>query len=455
MMRTIAVTALAAVLAVSACAPKVVPAPVVSTPRFPDFIRPAVPAAYASSPAVAVHDRGWAFLQAGDLRSAAREAGLALRAAPDFYPAETLAGYVELAGNHPGDALERFDRALARDAVDLAALTGRGHALAALDRETEAVQAYEAVLNVDPSAIDLRRRVEVLRFRGLQRDLEGARQAAKGGRTEAAIRAYQAAIASSPESPFLYRELAAVERQAGNLAPAIEHYRRALALEPGDAASVAAIAGILEERGEVEEALRTYDEALALEPNPAIGDRRDRLRARLELARLPDQYRAIDGAAQVSRADLAALIGVRIPLSLQGGPARDPGVITDVRGHWAEPWIMTTARDGVMEAFANHTFQPESTVRRVDLAQAVSRLLARVADTAQLRAWQSASVRFADVPPGHLAYPAASVVVAANIMQTAPGGTFDLSRPVTGAEAIEAVERVKALAPPPASTPPP
>ena len=40
---------------------------------------------------------------------------------------------------------------------------------------------------------------------------------------------------------------------------------------------------------------------------------------------------------------------------------------------------MAVAHAGVMEPFANHAFQPRPLVRRVDLAQVVSRLLAQVA----------------------------------------------------------------------------
>ena len=60
--------------------------------------------------------------------------------------------------------------------------------------------------------------------------------------------------------------------------------------------------------------------------------------------------------------------------------ARDakPVVLTDIRGNWAAPWIQAVTRAGVIEAFPNHTFQPNATVRRGDLAQAVSRVLALI-----------------------------------------------------------------------------
>jgi tetratricopeptide (TPR) repeat protein len=441
-MRSLAAPALAAALVLSACAARTIPAPVVTTPRFPDFIRPAVPASYADSPVAGLGDRAWAFLQAGDLRNAERETTVALRAEPAFTPAETIAGYVELARNAPKEALVHFDRTLARDAADVAALAGRGHALMELQLEADAVRAYEAALAVDPSLNDLRRRVQVVRFREMQQRLTEARDAARSGRTAEAVSGYTAAIASSPDSAFLYRELAALERQSGDLDAAIEHYRRAAALEPSDAGSLAAIAGILESRGDLEGALDAYDAALAVEPSAAVAERRDALRERVALARLPAEYRAIEGAPEVSRADLAALIGVRLAPLLEPQPSRDPGVVTDVRGNWAEPWIMSTVRAGVIEPFANHTFQPRAVVRRVDLAQAVSRLLAQVVAPAQVRAWQEARPQFIDVSPSHLAYPAAALAVTSGVMG-AVGGAFRPSQIVSGAEAVDAIERLR------------
>src|SRR5580692_2116727 len=81
----------------AACAPKVVPAPVVTTPKFPDFIRPLVPPSFANSPVAETEQLGWAYLQSGDLKTAEHEFAAALKAAPAFFPAETSLGYVELA----------------------------------------------------------------------------------------------------------------------------------------------------------------------------------------------------------------------------------------------------------------------------------------------------------------------------------------------------------------------
>jgi hypothetical protein len=55
-------------------------------------------------------------------------------------------------------------------------------------------------------------------------------------------------------------------------------------------------------------------------------------------------------------------------------------------------------------------------------------------------------LKFSDLSPSHLAYPAASVAVASGVMTMAPGNSFQPSRAVTGAEAIEAITKIQALA---------
>ena len=442
---------LAALVASSACAPKIVPAPIVTTPKFPEFVAPPVPPSLADGVAALYESRGWAFFQSGDLRTAEREFSSALRSTPEFYPAETSLGYLELARKDPKAALPHFDRALELmpQHTDVAALIGRGQSLLALDRESDALGAFSAALAADPSLTDLARRIEVLKFRDVEQGLARARDAARAGRLDEASQAYTAAIASSPDSPFLYRELAGVDRQTGDLDAALEHLRKAAALDSSDARSIQQIGEILQSRGDVQGAEKAYVDSLAIEPNAEIEKRVEDLRARAALARLPAEYRAIDEAPQVTRADLAALIGIRLAPLLQGARrSGDAALITDVRNNWAATWIVAVARAGIMEPFANHAFQPRTVVRRVDLAQAVARLLARVdaQNPGRGKSWQSARLKFTDLSVTHLAYPAASIAVAAGVLKTGDNNAFQPSKVVTGAEAIDAIDKVGALA---------
>lgn len=431
---------------VGSCAPRVIPAPVVTTPRYPEFVRPDVPASAALGTAAQFHDRSWRFLQSGDVRGAEREIALALKASPGFYPAEAMSGYVALARAEPQAALEHFDKVLSEETAYPSALVGRGQALLALNREPEAIESFESALAVNPSLTDLRRRVEVLRFAALEREVAVARRASNEGRLQEAAGAYRTAIERSPNSAFLHRELGLVERSLGNVDQAWEQFRQAFGLDPFDAASVAQMAAIVESRGELDEALRLFDQSLGIEPSATVQAQRNALVARMELARLPAEYQAIGTVSELTRADLAALIGVRLGDRLPSAASGGVVVITDVRGNWAEPWIMAVATADVMPPYDNHTFQPGGAVRRIDLAQAVSRLLPLVSSAEQMATWQKARVTFGDVSGGHLAYPSASAAVAAGVMRRTADQNFEPSRIVTGTEAISAIEVLQTLA---------
>src|SRR6185369_6922511 len=115
------------------------------------------------------------------------------------------------------------------------------------------------------------------------------------------------------------------------------------------------------------------------EPNEAIEAKADDLKARAAFATMPDEYRSIEASPAITRAHLAALIGVRLADLLKRAPRSNSVVMTDTRGSWAAPWILTVARAGLMEVYPNHTFQPGAFVRRADLAFAASQALTLIA----------------------------------------------------------------------------
>jgi tetratricopeptide (TPR) repeat protein len=432
--------------ALAACAPKAVAVPT-GAPRHPEFVFPASPESVPAELRARI-ERGWQYLQSDDFRSAQREFSTVLSRQAAFAPAETAMAYVELARKNEKDAVERFDRALKSNAAYVPALVGRGQALLELQRDAEALASFEAALTADPSLIELKSRVDVLRFRATQAMLHRAKAAVDAGRIDEARAAYEQAIAASPDSAFLYRELAAVEQRAGQSDRALEGYRKAAQLDPTDARSLAAVASILEERGDVIAALASYERARTIDPSEVSEADLARIRGKVAVAKLPAQYRAIPSATSVTKADVAALIGVRLEaLVARARPSQ--AIITDIRGHWAERWIIPVVRAGIMELPANYRFQPGSAVRRGDLALIVSRVLTLIATVhpEAARKWQGARLRIADVPAGHLSYPAVSAAVASEVMPL-DGGAFQLLRAVTGAEALDVTARLEALARP-------
>lgn len=442
--------AVIALAVITACASRSAAIPETpAAPRHPDFLYPEVTDAAVLGQVAGQIERGWRYLQADNLKNAEREFAGVLKAAPGSAAARAALGYVELARQAFAGAVTEFDRALEAERVYVPALVGRGQALLALGRDSDALASFEAALEANPEVAGLRGRVDVLRFRAVQDNLARAKMAADQMRWDEARAAYTQAIAASPDSAFLYRDRAGVERRAGRAEAALADARQALTLDPSDARTHHAVGELLDEQGDAAGALAAYEKAQSLDANEVPRAIIERARAAAAFARMPAEYRAIPSAPALSRADLAALVGVRLSDLVSAVRPRQV-VITDVRGHWAQEWITSVVRAGVMDTLPNYSFDPNASVRRAELAQTVNRALTLIAAQKPRLAekWQGAQLSINDLPPAHLAYPAVSAAVASGVMRLLPDGTFQLLRPVTGAEALEIVGRLEALAAP-------
>ena len=440
--------ALAVLVLLSACAAKPAPMPpTVTAPKFPDYIQPIPPPDLGTPAAVERHHVGWQWLQAGDLRAAERNFNSALKQSPTFYPAEVGLGYVALANKKLKDALLHFDRAVVANPRYAPALAARAEVLLATGETDEAEQSIEAALKESPNLGSLRSRLEVLRFRARQADISRARKLAESGNLDEARGAYLIALEASPDSPFLLRELAEVERRAGNAETALGYARRATEMEPDEPRGHVILGELYESQGDLAKAADAYSAAVTLLPDEALGEKIERLRARAAFEAMPEEYRAIESAETVSRAQLAALLAVRLEPLLTRSRRVNAVVITDTRNNWASNHILSVARAGVMEVYSNHTFQPDAIVRRGDLALAVSRVLDLVAaNHPQLAAeWRRDRRKFPDVSPRHFSYPAVALAVEAGVMAPLDDGSFQPTRPITGIEAIAAVEKLQEL----------
>lgn len=444
--RSCVVAAVGVCILLSACAAKVLPTPIVGAPRYPEFAFPSVPLEFGDELAAKVK-RAWAFLQSGDLQTSGQEFSVALQKFGGFYPAEVGLGYVELAQSDYATAMVRFDRSLSIASNYVPALVGRGEALLGEEREQEALSSFEAALNIDPSLVAVRRRVEVIRVQGLQRNVEEARIAALVGRDSEAALAYRRAITASPESAFLYRELAIIEQRQGNEIDALEHMERATVLDPNDAMSLRTLGELYEGRGQYDEAIETYTRANEVEPTSDLITRIEKLMDRVEFERLPGEFRAISSLSEVTRADLAALLGVRLQGLIERNSSSESVLITDIRSHWASSWIMTVASAGFMEVYPNHTFEPSAVIDRGDLAEVVSRTLGAISSRAPTlaREWKAESVSFVDLRSNHPSYPSAELSVAAGILRMTEDGSFGFTRIVTGTEVVDAIGRLEVL----------
>jgi tetratricopeptide (TPR) repeat protein len=428
--------------------PVVAPATAPGAPKFPDFVFPEAPSGLAPPDVTSRYTSAWQTLQSGDAKAADRDFAAILKQTPAFYPAEAGLGYAALARHDASGAVTHFDKALTANATYAPALAGKGDALVVEGHTDGAIEAYQAALAADANLVPLKTRIDALKFRSAQDLVASARKAADAGHFDEARREYHSAITASPESAFLHRELAQVERRAGDNAAAIAEAQHAVTLDPADSRALTLIAEVYESGQQWSQAADAYAAVNALEPSDALVSRIDLMRQKAALDAMPVEFKSIDGASTVTRAQLAALLGVHLEDLLGRARGSNAVLTTDTRTSWAAPWIMAVTRAGVMEAFPNHTFQPDAPVRRADLASAASRVLTIIGSEKPKLApkWRDQRPHFSDLSPAHLSYPAAALAVSAGVMTPLDGETFQLTRPVTGPEALDAVTKLEALA---------
>ena len=447
------IVALAALVAttVAACAPKAPPPPPPTgiAPRYPHFPTPEIPASLKVAADISDrHAIAWRRLQAGDHRGAQRDFLELIKRLPSFYPAETGLGYVHLAERQFKSAATRFTTATAANPRYLPAWLGQVEAQLGLESDPGAIAALERVVALDPKRESARTRLDLLRFKQLQVVLEAARRAKQANRLPEAQRTLEDALALAPNSNLVLRELAVVEHARGALDAAETHIRRAIQIEPADPESYAALGAILEASSRYRDAAAAYTKAASIDPRPAWVDTAAALKEKAINASIPAEFRELPAAPSVTRAQLAAFIGIRLEELITAAPKRVAAVATDIRNHWANEWILSVTQAGVMDIFANHTFQPESLVRRSDLAQIVGQLLrlALGAKSPELARWRAERPKFADLPTTHLSYGAAALAVAANAMSAQTGDRFAATRPATGRDVVTAIARIDQLA---------
>jgi tetratricopeptide (TPR) repeat protein len=416
-------------------------------PALADVPMPAVPASLGAPPEIqAQHAKAWSQLQSGDTRGAAVAFQDILKGSPNFYPAETGLAYVHLAAKQYQAAMTRFRAVLIHDVRYAPALQGLVDAELGLGRTAEAIDALERLVPVAPDPQAARTRLDVLRLKEMQSFIDGARAARQAGRFDEARGLLERAQNRAPTSAAILAELAAVETDRRSLDTAEVYARRAIEVDANDASGHAALGAVFEARGQYREALPAYTRAASIDSrwNDAV----TRVRERSEAGVVPKEFKDLESAPAVTRAEAAAYIGMRLERLLAAAPRRIFAVATDVRQHWAEPWILTVTGAGVMEILPNHTFQPAQPVRRDELAASLAVLveLALTDRSKEFVSFRAVRPRFADLPEVHLFYPPAALAVASGTMTVGDDARFNPTRPVSGADFVRAIRRIQQIA---------
>jgi tetratricopeptide (TPR) repeat protein len=324
-----------------------------------------------------------------------------------------------------------------RDVPDyVPALAGAGAVALRQGRVDDALSYYRRAQALDPNDGRLRSRLAEVKLRVTERAASDARQALERGDSAEAERQYRASLDAAPEVGGLRLELADLLAKQGRNAEAMEVLA---ADETGDRAVLLRLAELSAQGQDWSAAASAYERLLARDPRDLEAQQgAAQARAALDLSRRPEEYRRIVESARLTRAELAALLDVKVTALARLTP-RQPEVAVDISGSWARDHVLRALSLGLIDLYPNHTFQPGAAVRRGDLASAVARVL-------DLLNWQSGSApTLVDMSRSNYFYAPAARVVAAGLMDVTPGNAFEPWRPVSGREATDVIDGLARL----------
>jgi len=431
--RLAALTLLAATAALAGCAttataPTTRPGAGLAAERVP-----AVPV--GASPDVAA---AW-----GGLRIGGTVPGAAVLSPADRATAigQAYEGFRGLRSGDLATAQNAFGAALAASADLAAAQYGMGLTADLQGRSDLAADWFAAALRSDASltraAVELNR----LALVSVSPTLRRAEQAAQSGDVAAAETAYRQVIVQAPFLAGPYIRIAELHLTQDDTEAAIqvlEGARRTLGDHP---AVLRKLGELFMADGRYAEAADAYQRLVDEVPDDADAAVRAReARAAYEQAALPSEYRTLADKADLTREELAAVLAISLR-SLEDLAAGRPGVIVaDAGDRWTTPYVLRTVQWGVLDVYQNNEFYPRMKVLRSMLVEAAYRVLELVgaADGAPRPA-------LSDPPPEHVLYRQVQAIVGLDILQLQRNGDFDLLEPVSGAEAMRAIERLGAI----------
>jgi tetratricopeptide (TPR) repeat protein len=417
---------------VPGCAKRLVPA----IPEGEAYMFPAPSAGDASPAEEKALRAAWNDVLAGDTAAAGRRYEKLLARRPDLAAAQTGLAYARLRAGRLDEAGAAFASVLASRPSDVPALVGAGSVAFRRGDVDGAVGFYRSAQALAPDDALVRRRLTALKLQATEGRMGLAQAALDRGDSDTAVREYSRALEVAPEVAGVRLALADLLAKRGDVAGAAA----LLEADPsGDRQVGLRRAGLLMTLEEFGRAAEVYRGLLAADPADAAAREGEKAaRDGMEALSMPEEYRQIAAAPRVTRADLAALVAVRVH-QLQRLGAGEARVALDIGSSWAREPIARVLALGIMDVYPNHTFQPGALVRRVDLARAASRVLDRLG-------WpRSSGPAPGDMSPSHLDHEAVTRVLGAGLMALAASGGFEPWRPVTGAEAIEVVDGLSRL----------
>ncbi|MBN2383819.1 S-layer homology domain-containing protein [bacterium] len=231
---------------------------------------------------------------------------------------------------------------------------------------------------------------------------------------------------------------------------AVHFFRKILEIEP-DRVSV------IEKLIETYVQLKDYSSARLLlekcQEYPGVADTINRLEKIIEQGLLfePQSMGSlnIEHEQQVSRGQICALIVALFEpdqYSWKSVPdGAHPFIALDIKGHWAEEYIKEMIKYGIMLPYSNHTFKPDASIVRYELASILNYCLINIAPELLDEKLAKKDILVRDVSPRHAHYQAIRNILVLELMKVDRQSDFRPYETLSGLEVIRIINKFKSI----------
>jgi len=356
-------------------------------------------------------------------------------------------GYVALLEQDLTSAEAYFQAAVKKSPELTLARIGLVQVCEQTGKEEMAFSELREILKVNPAHAWAREKYEALKTTKTERAIEEAEAAIAAGNLEKAKESYLRALHYSPESVPAHTALATLYKKERKFSNALVHLQAAVASEPQNRKLLEDYASTLEEAGQLEKSLDIYERLQALDrSNRNVQQRIESLKNRLGIYEIPSRYTEIPLTDAVTREEVAALVAVKFK-DVLAEPAPQPPIIIDISTSWASRFILKVTALGLLDVYANHSFQPRKRVTRAEMADLIYRIMRSLEERGFRfhRQIPMEKIQVQDVTPDHLGYLSILQVLSYQIMDLYPDRSFRPDQPLSGQEAIRILDVLLAL----------
>lgn len=360
------------------------------------------------------------------------------------YKLHNAFGYVYLMKNKLENAARNFRESISLEKDNLQAEYGLAM-ISEIKNDTEdAFRRYGELLTKYPETAWIRTKFELIKSRETEKYMRSAEENQGENNSSAYINDLENASRYSPEINEIKLKIADHYFNNSDYDNASKYYESAIENNPNDARILERLAEAYENGDNLDSAIVIYKRLLKIKPGDiSITNRINDLKIKFHEIDLPVKFKNIFFKENISREELAALIGHYFGdyIFYEGQPV----ILTDIKGSFAQEHIIKVCSSGIIKGNPDHSFDRYKLITRAYYSTVIRSLLDFLTGKAGVEinfTPASSELEPADISPLHRQYSNIKYLLKSQIMKLDGLGNFNPTSEISPADVMISLRKV-------------